>query len=128
MIAAAGAPFASATVLGAGPDLARAGQLFLSGCERRGDAGVSATALRVVLFGDDPGRAKELKLLVAAMSKGLSALWVEPVPRRHVRASSTRPPMPSACLSGNDGRPRPAVAQLRAPRAAAHRRPRPSLR
>ena len=77
VIAAAGAPFAAATVHGAGPDLARAGQLFLSGPDADRVAAVVGDSLRVVLLGDDPGRAKALKLLVAAMSKGLCALWME---------------------------------------------------
>ena len=77
LIAAAGAPFAGAAVHGAGPDLARAGQIFLSGPGAARAAGVIGDSLRVVLLGDDPGSAKELKLLVAAMSKGLCALWME---------------------------------------------------
>lgn len=77
VVLAAGAPFASATVHGAGPDLARAGQLFLSGPDAGRAAALAGDALRVVLLGDDPATAKELKLLVAAMSKGLCALWLE---------------------------------------------------
>jgi 3-hydroxyisobutyrate dehydrogenase-like beta-hydroxyacid dehydrogenase len=77
VIASTGAPFASATVHGAGPDLARAGQIFLSGPGAARMAAVVGDALRVAVLGDDPGSAKELKLLVAAMSKGLCALWME---------------------------------------------------
>ena len=47
VIAAAGAPFASATVHGAGPDLARAGQIFLSGSGAARAAGVVGDSLRV---------------------------------------------------------------------------------
>ena len=77
LVEAAGAPAASATVHGSGEELARTGQIFLSGAAAEHVAGVVGDALRVVRLGADPGRAKELKLLVAAMSKGLCALWME---------------------------------------------------
>ena len=77
MIGSAGAHFVSASVLGSGDRLGRTGQLFLSGSETARVTAIVGNALRVVELGSDPGRAKELKLLVAGMNKGLSALWVE---------------------------------------------------
>jgi 3-hydroxyisobutyrate dehydrogenase-like beta-hydroxyacid dehydrogenase len=60
-----------------GNPLAVAGQIFLSGSGAGPVAAAVDGVLRVVHLGDDPGRAKELKLLVAAMSKGLCALYLE---------------------------------------------------
>lgn len=68
------------TLVGAtlhGNPLAVAGQIFLSGPTAARVATVMDDVLRVALLGDDPGRSKELKLLVAAMSKGLCALYLE---------------------------------------------------
>lgn len=77
LVEAAGAPFVSAAVHGSGTAFAETGQLFLSGRDVAPVAGVAEEALRVVRLGADPGSAKELKLLVAAMSKGLCALYME---------------------------------------------------
>lgn len=77
IVGAAGAPFVSATVHGSGAALARDGQIFLSGADVAPVADAVRGGLRVVALGADPGRAKELKLLVAAMSKGLCALYLE---------------------------------------------------
>lgn len=60
-----------------GNPLAVAGQIFLSGSDVEPVARAASGVLRVVRLGADPGRAKELKLLVAAMSKGLCALYLE---------------------------------------------------
>jgi 3-hydroxyisobutyrate dehydrogenase-like beta-hydroxyacid dehydrogenase len=77
LVEAAGAPFVSAAVHGSGNAFARTGQLFLSGRDVAPVAEAAEGALRVVRLGADPGSAKALKLLVAAMSKGLCALYLE---------------------------------------------------
>lgn len=75
--AGCGAPFVGAAVCGAAGDLAARGQLFLSGADVEPVAAAFGDALRLVRAGDDPGRAKELKLLFAAVNKGLCALYIE---------------------------------------------------
>ncbi len=77
IVETAGGRFVSATVHGTGDALAISGQIFLSGADVEPVAAALDGVLRIARLGADPGRAKELKLLVAAMSKGVCALYME---------------------------------------------------
>lgn len=77
LIEEAGGDAVGAGIAGSRAALGRTGQMFVAGGRAAPVAAVMSDALRVVELGTDPGRAKELRLLYSAFSKGVCALMLE---------------------------------------------------
>jgi 3-hydroxyisobutyrate dehydrogenase-like beta-hydroxyacid dehydrogenase len=76
-VAAAGRSFVDASINGLAANLTTGGTLFLSG-DRAGEIGrLFEGGVRVRVLGDEPGRASAMKMLLAGVSKGISALMIE---------------------------------------------------
>lgn len=77
MIQRAGRAFVDASINGLAARLSISGTMYLSG-ERSGEvAELFERCIRVRLLGGEPGRASALKMLLAGLSKGVCALFLE---------------------------------------------------
>jgi 3-hydroxyisobutyrate dehydrogenase-like beta-hydroxyacid dehydrogenase len=77
IIDATGRAFVDAAINGLAKNLTNGGTLFLSGRRAGEIASLFEGPVRVRVVGDEPGRASMMKMLLAGMSKGLCALFVE---------------------------------------------------
>jgi 3-hydroxyisobutyrate dehydrogenase-like beta-hydroxyacid dehydrogenase len=69
--------FVDASINGLAANLTTSGTLFLSGGRAGEVARLCEGAVRVRVLGDEPGRASAMKMLLAGVSKGVSALMIE---------------------------------------------------
>lgn len=69
--------FVDASIFGLASQLQQRGVLYLSGSRASELSGQFAALLRVRVVGDSPGPASALKMIIAGIPKGLSALFIE---------------------------------------------------
>jgi 3-hydroxyisobutyrate dehydrogenase-like beta-hydroxyacid dehydrogenase len=72
-----GGSFVDAAINGLAANLESSGTLFLSGGRAGEVARLFDGSIRVRTLGDEPGRASAMKMLLAGISKGISALMLE---------------------------------------------------
>jgi 3-hydroxyisobutyrate dehydrogenase-like beta-hydroxyacid dehydrogenase len=76
-VEACGRGFVDAAINGLAKHLATGVTLYLSGRRTGEVAKLFEGAMRIVVLGDEPGRASAMKMLLSGISKGICALFVE---------------------------------------------------
>jgi 3-hydroxyisobutyrate dehydrogenase-like beta-hydroxyacid dehydrogenase len=76
-IEARGIAFVDAAVNGLAKNLTKSGTLYLSGARANEIAALFGDGMRIRTLGNEPGRASAMKMLLAGLSKGICALYVE---------------------------------------------------